>query len=103
MSQESPRREAPASSPLDGTYEPTADVVVERVEDDLVLLDLQRNEVFGLNEVGAVLWEILASGRPAHDAVSAVTEAFEVDPETVTRDVGELLNVLVEKGLVRRR
>ena len=88
---------------LDGVFEPVSDVVVERVEGELVLLDLQRNEVFGLNEVGSMLWDTIARGGAPRAVVALVTEAFEIDEQTVLADVSELLEVLLAKGLVRRR
>lgn len=92
-----------ATEPSEERFEVSGDVVVERVEGELVLLELQRNEVFGLNDVGALVWERLAAGGTLREAIAAVTEGFEVDEGTATADVRELLAVLRAKGLLRAR
>lgn len=86
----------------DTRFEAVPDVVVERIETEVVLLDLSRNEVFELNEVGGFVWERLAAREALSQIVGAVCEAFEAEREQVDLDVREIIGALLKAGLLRR-
>ena len=41
---------------------PSPDVVARRVDDEVVLVNLQTNRIFALNSTGARFWELLEGG-----------------------------------------
>lgn len=54
------------------SYEvPGPDIVFERFDGDLVVLNLSTGKYFGLNPAAAVLWDALVTGVPAADLVAA--------------------------------
>ena len=70
------------------------------IEGEAVLLSLEAGVYYTLNEVGRVAWELL-DGRNSTDAVvSAICTEYDVEEETARRDVDELLNDLVNEGLI---
>jgi len=70
-----------------------------RLDDETVLLDLNRGVYFGLNGVGSLIWELIQRPQTVETVYSAVLEQYEVDPETCRRDVLRLLEDLREAGL----
>jgi hypothetical protein len=67
---------------------------------EIAILSLRSGEYFGLNAVGAFIWQFLQSPRTLMEICRAVEGAFEVDAEKCTRDVVNLIGELREQGLV---
>jgi hypothetical protein len=80
-------------------FEP--DVVARRVEDEVVLVHLGRNEIFALNATGARLWELLAEGCSVSEANGQLSREYDVGVEQVRAETDALLKRLSDEGLVR--
>lgn len=80
---------------------PAPNVVSQEVEGELVLLDLDGERYFSLEEVGARVWALLGEhdGDVEH-VVATMLGEFDVDEVTLRRDVETLLAQLRERGLV---
>jgi hypothetical protein len=76
-------------------------VLCRDLGDEAVLLDLATETYFGLNATGTRLWRLLTGGATIRDALATLASEFDVDTETVDRDMTELLDELVERGLLR--
>lgn len=79
---------------------PAEDVVARRLEDNLVLVDLRTNLIFELNVTGARLWELIGEGCRRGELEQRMSQEFEVDDETLSAEVGALIDSLREAGLV---
>lgn len=89
----------PADSPLPI---PNPDVIFRALPDGAVLFHSEEEVYFGLNPVGARIWELLP---PACGSIEALTEALrgpypDADPEELRADVVELLDHLRTERLV---
>ena len=73
------------------------------VGEEAVILGLADGVYYGLNSVGARIWELLQEPRRASEVCAAITSEFEVDAESCERDVMRLLQQLADKGLVEVR
>jgi hypothetical protein len=83
---------------------PRPDVVFSEVGDGAVLLSTRDEVYYGLNSVGSRIWDLL----PAHDSLEQLVDALaadypDVDREVIRADVVELLDTLMEHGLVDQR
>lgn len=76
------------------------DVLMQELEDEIVLLDLQGGQYFGLDEVGAVVWKSLSEDGDVEAAIRAVQAEYEVEEATVRGDVHELVQQLLDANLV---
>jgi hypothetical protein len=70
------------------------------VDGELVVLNLDNEHYFGLNEVGTTMWEALTTAPTVSDAIQQLLGMYDVDEETLTRDVESLLKDLSARGLV---
>ncbi|MEZ5409730.1 MAG: PqqD family protein [Acidimicrobiales bacterium] len=77
-----------------------ASVVSRTVGDELVLVDLDSERYFSLNATGATIWEELAAGRSAVQALNQLTAKFDVTEEIARADLDELVEALVSSGLL---
>lgn len=71
------------------------------VADNVVLMDPDNESYFQLNATGAVVWELADSKSTVADMVREICAEYEVDPKTAQADVIELIDVLLERGLLQ--
>lgn len=84
---------------MDRTFTANPDVVFKRLEDRMVLVHLTTNQIFELNSTGARVWELLQDGITGDALFDRLNAEFEVDSETVRREVETLLSELITAGL----
>jgi hypothetical protein len=76
------------------------EVLFQEVNDEMVLLDLSSENYFGLDEIGTRIWMLLNKGKSERQILDVLADDYEVERETLEKDVGELLGKLVEAGLI---
>lgn len=67
---------------------------------EAVILGADAGEYFGLNEVGARIWELVQQPVLVSEICAALCAEYEVQPAECERDVLELLGELKERGLL---
>ena len=77
-------------------------VIFKQVGDELVLLDFERGIYYGLDTIGARIWQVIADEKPVGEVVTELLEEYDVDRATLENDITRLLDELREKGLLVR-
>jgi hypothetical protein len=85
---------------LDHALSIPADVVFRQLDEEAVLLNLKSGIYFGLNDVGARVWQLIAERRTLSRVLDALIEEYAATPEVLERDLLELSRQLCAKGLV---
>jgi len=75
-------------------------VLTRTAGSETVLLDLDSDEFFGLDGVGARVFELLEQPRQFSDVIETLLTEYDVDRETLTADVTDLVSELVARNLV---
>lgn len=75
-------------------------VHARRFDGELVILDMERGEYFGLDELGAQAWESMTAGRTVEEIAGALVAHYEVDRLTLERDLQTLADELLARGLL---
>lgn len=65
-----------------------------------VLLNLQTEEYYGLDDVGTRIWQTLTEKDSIQAAIDALVVEYKVDPEQLRQDVENLIAELLANGLV---
>lgn len=76
------------------------DVVFRRLGRESVLLHLGTGRYFGLDEVGTLIWTLLAAGTSLPEIERRILEQYEVDADTVHGDVVRILDQLQSRELL---
>ncbi|MBF4475776.1 MAG: PqqD family protein [Methanobacterium formicicum] len=76
------------------------DYVYCNVEDEMVLLGMEDGIYYGLNPVGAFVWEQIKEPKTIDQVRDAILDEYDVEKEECERDLFELLQEMTEKGLV---
>lgn len=66
----------------------------------IALLDEDSGEYWNLNPTGALVLRTLLAGGTSADAVQALVERYDIDVDSASRDVQDLLGGLHSAGLV---
>jgi hypothetical protein len=74
--------------------------IANRVGDEMVVLHLANGTYFGLDPVGALLWEGLTSGNLPSEVCDKILGSFEVDRDTAEDDLRSFLSELAESDLI---
>lgn len=77
-----------------------AEVLINQVAGESVLLNLDGGRYFGLDDIGTDMWRALTSGATIQDAYDKLLTEFEVDATTLKNDLTALINRLVEHRLI---
>jgi hypothetical protein len=74
--------------------------VARQVGDETVILHLGSGTYFGLDAVGARIWELIGKGKSLNEICDAVLDEYDVSREDLERDMDMLIKDLLEKDLV---
>jgi Coenzyme PQQ synthesis protein D (PqqD) len=70
------------------------------LNDEAVILNLKSTMYFGLDEVGAYIWQALSEPRAVSELCKAVLDQFDVSEARCKNDVIEFLTKLDQAGLI---
>ncbi|MDJ0616366.1 MAG: lasso peptide biosynthesis PqqD family chaperone [Calothrix sp. MO_192.B10] len=79
-------------------------VAKKQISSDLageaVILQLSTGIYYGLNPVGASIWNLIQQSKTVEEIKNAILEEYEVESEQCESDVLALLQELEAKGLI---
>jgi hypothetical protein len=79
----------------------TQDIVAASVDDEMMMMNLETNNYYGMGQVGSHIWELLKQPLTIVELCTTLQERFAVDSETCQRDVLRFVEQLVDEKLVR--
>jgi Coenzyme PQQ synthesis protein D (PqqD) len=77
-----------------------AHVLVRRLDGETVLLNLETEKYFGLDATATRMWELVTHLPRIESAYETLSHEFDVEPDLLRTHFAELLNQLVENGLL---
>jgi hypothetical protein len=84
---------------LEDTFTISKDAVFRDLDGEGVILDLNAGTYFGLNKVGARMWQLIAEKGALKAVFEALCAEYDAAPEIVERDLLDLVNSLAEARL----
>ncbi len=85
---------------LDAALHIPANVTFSIVGEDAFLLNTKTNKYYGLEKVGARLWQLLTEGKLLKDAHQILLSEYDVQANQLEQDLLELLENLKKNELV---
>jgi len=74
-------------------------VFSQEIDGEMVLLDMQSEQYFGLDAVGAEIWKLLETGKSVGQVHAAMLEAYDADPQTLLTDIMNFIASLLDSNL----
>ena len=81
----------------------SSEVLSQEVNGETVLLDLDGESYFGLNEVGSRIWQLLKSEHTVSEMLRILSDEYDVDQVQLENDIESLLADLGKAKLVSLR
>ena len=85
---------------LGSTVVATEGQVSSDLGDEVAILDLKAGMYYGLDSVGARVWNLVQEPRTVEEIRNILTSEYEVDPYRCERDLIALLQRLLDEGLI---
>lgn len=76
------------------------DQVSTSLEDEAVILNLKDGVYYGLDPVGARIWELVQQPQSVGAIRDILLKEYEVDPERCEQDLLRLLQEMAARGLI---
>ena len=84
----------------DEQYQRKRELLGGEIADELVVLDPESGECFGLNPVAATVWKLLDQPKNADQLRSALLEHYDVSAKRCSEELRDLLADMATKGLI---
>ena len=78
-----------------------SDVMDRRVGDETVILNLASGTYYGLDPVGAHMWELMSGGHSLGEIRDRLLEGYEVEADRLEQDLFKLVGELQAQGLIQ--
>jgi hypothetical protein len=88
------------TTPLPRRVSPIPEVLFQDVGDEAVLLNLQTEHYFSLNDVGTRMWQLLSEHGETATVLARLSDAYDIDVDTLRQDLAELIAKLHKAALV---
>jgi hypothetical protein len=75
--------------------------IASKVEDEVVVMSIRANAIFGLGTVGSEIWNLIQTPCRVADICTALVRDFDVDAATCEREVLDFLESLAARELIR--
>jgi hypothetical protein len=76
-------------------------LLIQKVVDEIVVLEPESGDYYTLNEMGALMLEYVQSGHSVTDMVTSIQQTFNVSAKEVETDLHNLLSELQHCGLAQ--
>ena len=76
------------------------DVLISRLQEESVILNLDSERYFGLDDVGTRFLSVLTTSDSIEAAYQSLAEEYDVDGEVLRNDLVALIQNLLQQGLI---
>lgn len=91
----------PQTTNLNQTIALSPDVISQEVSGETVLLDLESENYFGLDEVGTRVWQLIKETNELQIIFDTLLKEYDVSEERLQLDLTTLLAEIEGMGLVK--
>lgn len=77
-------------------------VIAQRSGSDVVLFHMESGEYYSLNELGAMIWELMDGRRPIGEVADVLETEYDAPRELILEDCRELIASLMKNDLLLR-
>jgi hypothetical protein len=85
---------------LDTVLQRKEGLLFNKLDGELVMLSVQNSQYYGMDKIGAKIWELIETPKSLKSLVSDLLSHYEVSEEKCTQDTIEFLLKLDEKKLI---
>jgi hypothetical protein len=83
------------------TVEIADSVLYQCIDNEVVLLNMSDQRYFGLDDVGARMWQLMIEQHDMNKVAEHLQTEFDVEPAVLKRDLEHLAQELLQLGLLK--
>lgn len=76
-------------------------VLYRNLNGESVVLDLNSEMYFGMDEIASRMWEVLAASPSIKEACQILQGEYDIEPQILEQDLMDFIHKLVDHGLVQ--
>jgi hypothetical protein len=81
-------------------YIQSKQVVQSKIDNEVVMMDIESGFYFGLNSVASVIWELLKSEKTVNELVDYLITEYEVNYEQCLAETNALIKKMIELKVI---
>ena len=81
-------------------YKINPSFIIKKIQDDVVLLNVDTGDYFGLNNVGADFLNLIDGIKSVDDIIYEMFKEYDIDRKTIETDISELCDSLEENNII---
>ncbi|MDA8429935.1 MAG: lasso peptide biosynthesis PqqD family chaperone [Geobacteraceae bacterium] len=86
---------------LESTVSQIDDIVASDIDDEKVMMSIEKGEYYGLEPVGSRVWELIETPVTVSRIIDTLLGQYDVDRDTCARDVLTFLGELHQAGIIQ--
>ena len=79
---------------------PNPDVISQILDNEAILLHIQKEVYYSLDETGLRMWQLLGEYGELQPVLSQMQKEFNVDELTLKNDLNRIVDELIKEGLL---
>ena len=91
----------PTPITLNSTISQIDDIVASDIDNEKVMMSVEKGQYFGLEPVGSRIWEMIEQPSRVSAIIDRLLEQYSVDRATCEQDVLAFLSELDEAGIIQ--
>ena len=76
-------------------------VLFNQVDDDLVMMDIKSGNYFGINPVGAEIWNKMEEPITVQGIINQLLAEYDIDEETCRKETLTFIQQTLERGFLK--
>jgi len=84
---------------LNSTVKRSSEPLQAGLDDEVVMMSVEKGSYYGLDPVGARIWELLESPKQVSEVVADLLEAYEVEKDVCERETIAFVQSLLGEDL----
>lgn len=89
-----------ATGLLGSTVVATGNHISTKMDGEEIILHLDSNRYYGLNDVGTLIWKLVQDERTVAEIRAELMDEYDVEPERCGEHLDTFLTELAEQGLI---
>lgn len=75
-------------------------VIADVIDGEAVIMNLERGSYYGLDQIGADIWQMILAGRTFDEIATTIAQHFDIEHERVASDINALAAQMIEEKLI---
>ena len=72
----------------------------QQIENEMVILDLAKEQYYGLDDVGARMWQLIVQHEDTDTILKELGSYYDADEAVLSNDLSDLITKLLSAGLL---